>query len=141
MGDGNEFRGSHSTSWIQKNEPYISENSHFHLNVTTEFTIITSLGKQFHFLTVISSKNISPISVCICPLPLFYCSLDFFNPFPSQVRYSLKCCSTWNCLCNLNNPCLLAYLLRVSLSYKQTTPRPQNVRFISSFYLQNSIFV
>lgn len=36
---------------------------YFHLNVVIGFTIITSLGKWFHFLTVISSRNIFPISV------------------------------------------------------------------------------
>lgn len=66
-------------SGFRKMSSTFSEISNFHLNVATEFTIITSLGKWLHFLTIISSKNISPISVCICPLPLFYCSLDFFN--------------------------------------------------------------
>lgn len=65
-----------------KNEHHVSENSNFPLNVTTEFMIITSLGKWFHFLTIISSKDISPDAVCLCPLRLLYCSSDLFNLKP-----------------------------------------------------------
>lgn len=59
-----------------------SENSNFHSNVTTEFTIITSLGKWFHFLTIISS-NFS------LHLP-FALVLLFFRPLQSEVYFPPK---------------------------------------------------
>lgn len=107
-------------SGFRKMSSTFSEISNFHLNVATEFTIITSLGKWLHFLTIISSKNIPPISVCICPLPLFYCSLDFLNlksiflprQVPFKALFDLELCL------NLNSPRLLVLLLIAFVSYK-----------------------
>lgn len=106
-------------SGSRKMSTTFSEISNFHLNVATEFTIITSLGKWLHFPTIISSENISPISVCICPLPLFCCSLDLFRlksiflpgQTPFKVLFDLELCL------NLNSPLVL--LLIASVSYKQ----------------------